>query len=121
MGPAALRTAGLLTLLDGLGFAVEDHGDISIGDVADLTDPPPDNARHYREIQRWTRALSARAYELARSGTIPIFLGGDHTLSMGSVNGIPRHWHALAPPPSAHSPAPHAAPNPPPPPPTANT
>ena len=93
MGPAALRTAGLLTLLDGLGFEVRDHGDLSIGDVAELADAPPDNAKHYREIQRWTRALSARAYELAQSA-IPIFLGGDHTLSMGSVNGIARHWHA---------------------------
>jgi arginase len=92
MGPAALRTAGLLTLLDGLGFDVEDHGDISIGDVAELADAPPDTARHYREIQRWTRALSARAYKLARSGAIPIFLGGDHSLSMGSVNGMARHW-----------------------------
>ena len=56
-------------------------------DMAELADAPPDNAKHYREIQRWTRALSGRAYELARSGAIPIFLGGDHTLSMGSVNG----------------------------------
>jgi arginase len=92
MGPAALRTAGLLTLLDGLGFAVDDHGDISIDGVAGLADEPPDNARHYREIQRWIRAVSGRAYELARSGAIPIFLGGDHSLSMGSVNGIARHW-----------------------------
>jgi arginase len=95
MGPAALRTAGLLTLLDGLGFEVNDHGDLLINGVADLADAPPDNAKHYREIQRWTRALSARAYELARSGAIPIFLGGDHTLSMGSVNGIVRHWHEI--------------------------
>ena len=92
MGPAALRTAGLLTVLDGLGFAVEDHGDLSINDVAELADVPPDNARHYREVQRWSRALSARAYKLARSGAIPIFLGGNHTLSMGSVNGLARHW-----------------------------
>jgi arginase len=95
MGPAALRTAGLLTLLDGLGLEVEDHGDLSIGEVAELADAPPDNARHYREIQRWTRGLSPRAYELARSGTLPIFLGGDHSLSMGSVNGIARHWHEM--------------------------
>jgi arginase len=92
MGPAALRTAGLLTVLDGLASEVRDHGDISISDVAELDDAPPDNARQYREIQRWTRALSARAYELARSGAVPIFLGGDHTLSMGSVNGVARHW-----------------------------
>jgi arginase len=93
MGPAALRTAGLVTLLDGLGFEVSDHGDLSIGEVAELADTLPDNAKHYREIQRWIGALSARAYELAQSGVIPIFLGGDHTLSMGSVNGMARHWH----------------------------
>jgi arginase len=95
MGPAALRTAGLLTLLDGLGFEVQDHGDISISDVAELADAPPDNARYYREIQRWIRTLSARAFELAQSGAIPIFLGGDHSLSMGSVNGMARHWRDL--------------------------
>jgi arginase len=90
-----LMTAGLLTLLDELEFEVRDHGDLWIGDVAELADAPPENARHYREIQRWSRALSARAYELARSGAIPIFLGGDHTLSMGSVNGIARHWREM--------------------------
>ena len=92
MGPAALRTAGLLNLLGGLGLDVTDHGDLSISNMSDLADAPPENARHYREIQRWTRALSKQAYELARSGAIPIFLGGDHTLSMGSVNGVARYW-----------------------------
>ncbi len=95
MGPAALRTAGLATVLGRLGFEVRDHGDISISTIAELTDAPPDKARHYREIQRWVRALSTQAYELARSGAIPIFLGGDHTLSMGSVNGIARHWREV--------------------------
>ena len=92
MGPAALRTAGLLTVLTALGLEVTDHGDLGIADVAELQDPPPDNAKHYREIQRWVRALSRRGYDLARSGAVPIFLGGDHTLSMGSVNGVARHW-----------------------------
>ena len=41
MGPAALRTAGLLTLLETLGFEVTDHGDLSIAGMADLTDVPP--------------------------------------------------------------------------------
>ena len=90
MGPAALRTAGLLTLLEGLGFGVIDHGDLSIAGMADLDDPPPDRTNHYRDIQRWTRRLSGRGYELAKSGAIPIFLGGDHSLSMGSVNAMSR-------------------------------
>lgn len=91
MGPAALRTAGLSTLLENLGLEVTDHGDLSVNGTADPTDAPPENANHYREIQRWTRALSRQSYELARSGAMPIFLGGDHTLSMGSVNGMARH------------------------------
>ncbi len=91
MGPAALRTAGLLTVLEELDFAVEDHGDLAVGGVAALGDTPPKNAKHYREIQRWIGTISARAYELARTGAIPIFLGGDHSLSMGSVNGVARH------------------------------
>jgi arginase len=95
MGPAALRTAGLMTLLDGLGFAVEDHGDLSVAGVAALDDKEPDNAKHYREIQRWIHTISAQAYGLARTGTIPIFLGGDHSLSMGSVNGVARHCREI--------------------------
>ncbi|HLX17502.1 MAG TPA: arginase [Bradyrhizobium sp.] len=95
MGPAALRTAGLLTLLEGLGFAVNDHGDFSVAGVADLDDALPDNAKHYREIQRWIGALSARAYEIVHSGAIPIFIGGDHSLSMGSVNGVARHCREI--------------------------
>jgi arginase len=92
MGPAALRTAGLLTVLESLGFEVADHGDLHVDNVPDLADVPPDRANHYREIQRWTRALSRRAYEVARSGALPIFLGGDHSLSMGSVNAMARYW-----------------------------
>jgi arginase len=92
VGPAALRTAGLPALLESLGLGITDFGDIGITDVADLTDVPPLKANHYREIQRWSRVLARRSYELAQTGAIPIFLGGDHSLSMGSVNGVARHW-----------------------------
>ncbi len=92
MGPAALRTAGLLTLLETLGFEVTDYGDLAVSGMADLSDPPPEKAKHYREIQRWTRLISRRGYEIAETGAIPIFLGGDHSLSMGSVNAMSRHW-----------------------------
>ena len=92
MGPAALRTAGLLAVLESLGFEVTDHGDLSVNGMADLADVPPEKANHYREIQRWTRLLSRRGYEIARTGAFPIFLGGDHSLSMGSVNAMARHW-----------------------------
>ena len=93
MGPAALRTAGLVGLLEGLGYRVEDHGDIAVRDLKPTNDTPPPNTKHYTEIQAWSRVLSARAFELTRSGAIPMFLGGDHSLSMGSINGVARYWH----------------------------
>ena len=92
MGPAALRTAGLAPLLGGLGFEVDDYGDLPVADIIESADFAPHNANHYREIQCWTRALSRRGYEIAKTGAIPIFLGGDHSLSMGSVNAMARHW-----------------------------
>lgn len=92
MGPAGLRTAGLARVLESLGYRVEDHGDILPRDLVPVAGPAPENARFYTEIAAWMRALSARSYEVARTGATPIFLGGDHSLSMGSVNGVARHW-----------------------------
>lgn len=91
MGPAALRTAGLVGVLEGLGIAVEDHGDLA-PDRSPRHDTPPPNARNYRDIQSWIGPISARAHAIAHNGAIPIFMGGDHSLSMGSVNGVARHW-----------------------------
>src|SRR5437868_3155832 len=92
MGPDALRTAGIARLLDQLGFAVQDHGDLAIGAITSDPSPPPASAKFYDEVKTWIRLLSERAYHLARSGAVPIFMGGDHSLSMGSVNGVARYW-----------------------------
>jgi arginase len=92
MGPAALRTAGIAPELEQLGFGVEDHGDLAISAVSAADGPPPGNAKYYEDIKGWIRTLSERAWLLARSGATPIFMGGDHSLSMGSVNGVARYW-----------------------------
>jgi len=93
MGPAALRTAGLVPLLESLSYAVEDRGDLALRDLSFVVDGEvPQNCKFYREIQGWIIETSRRAYDIARSGALPIFLGGDHSLSMGSVNGVARHW-----------------------------
>jgi arginase len=92
MGPAALRTAGIARLLAQLGCDVEDHGDMTRS-AQSLEGAPPANAKYYDEIKTWIRDLSARAFDLARTGALPIFMGGDHSLSMGSINGVARHFH----------------------------
>ena len=92
MGPAALRTAGIARLLEQLEFEVEDHGDLAIDRSAAGEEQGPVNARYYDQVKSWVRLLSERAWLLARSGAVPIFMGGDHSLAMGSVNGVARHW-----------------------------
>jgi arginase len=98
MGPDALRTAGIGRVLEQLGFDVEDHGNLAISAATAADGLPPANAKYYDDIKGWVRALSERAFLLAHSGAVPIFMGGDHSLSMGSVNGVVRHWQELGRP-----------------------
>jgi arginase len=91
MGPAALRTAGIARVLEQLELGVDDHGDLSIPAVVS-DGPVPANTKFYDEVKTWIRLVSERAYRLAQSGAIPIFMGGDHSLSMGSINGVARFW-----------------------------
>ncbi len=91
MGPEAIRTAQLAENLLALGHTVEDRGD-----VAPNITPRPTHAnssiRNLDEIAGWITALSEHSYAAAQSGT-PIFLGGDHSLSAGTVTGVARAAH----------------------------
>ncbi len=93
MGPAALRTTGLPALLMDLGYVVEDHGDMA----APAPFAPAMNAadaarcRNLDEIAGWLGVVHDRAYELMAAGGVPVFMGGDHALSMGTISGVARH------------------------------
>lgn len=84
MGPDAYRVAGLQEALTDLGHFVQDQGDV-IPDETGLVDHP--HLFSLPECVGWTRALSTTAQAAARQG-VPIFMGGDHALSMGTVAGM---------------------------------
>lgn len=85
MGPDAYRTAGLVEALSGLGHEVEDLGNLSPAPhQADAVDAPI-FARN--ETIAWTETLSKVAMDTMARG-LPVFLGGDHSLSLGSVAGV---------------------------------
>ncbi len=89
MGPAALRIAGIRTALSDLGYPVSDRGDLR----PTLADDLPEMARalNLKRVGGFIRDLEQATYEAASGGAIPILLGGDHSLSMGSVSGMARH------------------------------
>ena len=90
MGPAMLRTAGIVRTLRDLGHDVVDRGDVAPGDIDDMP-PPEGRARHAAEIASWTRALARETYAVMREGRLPVVLGGDHALAMGSIAGVARY------------------------------
>ena len=87
MGPAALRTAGLAETLAGLGYEVRDEGDLAIPPQSPRAHPNP-ALHHLAETIAWTDALRAAGPLAARDGAMPIFLGGDHSMSAGTVAGM---------------------------------
>ncbi|WP_136442722.1 arginase [Pacificoceanicola onchidii] len=86
MGPDAYRTARLPGALKGLGHAVADLGNVS-PDASSLSD---DHLHELGLTVGWTSALS-RAAEEAMAQGLPIFMGGDHALSLGTVHGVAAH------------------------------
>lgn len=86
MGPDAYRTAGLANMLRALGHAVEDIGNVSPRPQAPLPHSNP-AIHHLAETVAWTEALSAAT----PPESFPIFMGGDHSLSLGSIHGVARH------------------------------
>jgi len=87
MGPDAYRIAGLKEALEDLGHPVRDLGNVAPAAAA----PCPLPGLHASaEVIGWTQSLCAAAEAAMESG-IPIFLGGDHAISMGTVAGVSRH------------------------------
>lgn len=87
MGPASLRTAGLARAIEDLGWCVTERGDLAIPSQASRGHANP-ALHHLAECIAWTEILSAAAVETCRAGEMPIFLGGDHSMSAGTVRGI---------------------------------
>jgi arginase len=85
MGPDAYRTAGLAEALKDLGHKVEDQGNLSPASFE--PDAIGDQIYALQETIGWTHRL-IRAAENAMARGVPIFLGGDHALSLGSVAGV---------------------------------
>ncbi|MCV6548452.1 MAG: arginase [Cohaesibacter sp.] len=90
MGPDALRTAGLAQMLHSMGYDIHDYGNIAPKE----TDPDfkiAGNALNAADIAAWTKAIQKQASQMLQDGHFPVFMGGDHALSMGTVAALSHH------------------------------
>ncbi len=92
MAPEALRVAGVVPALTRLGLDVRDGGN--------LQGPPnPEHApqqgyRHLPECVQWNRAAYHEVGEALRQGAVPLLMGGDHSLAIGSISAVAAHCRA---------------------------
>jgi arginase len=95
LGPFALRAAGLADRLRELDFIVEDWGDLSGHPANPVRKPGPlqPGLSRAQEVLALARLSSDWAFAAIKAGAVPVFLGGDHSLSMGSVAGVSRACH----------------------------
>jgi arginase len=89
MGPEALRVAGLQAALEAHGAKVVDRGNLA--GPPNLWCPPVDGYRHLPEVVAWNTAVHEAVLAELRLGRLPLLLGGDHCLAIGSISAVARH------------------------------
>jgi len=89
MGPEALRVAQIAERLRARGLEVSDRGNLH-GPLNPWL-PPVDGYRHLAEVTAWNKAVHAAIYDELAQDRLPVMLGGDHCLAIGSVSAVARH------------------------------
>jgi arginase len=87
MGPSAIRYAGLEARLARLGRTCLDWGNVEAA-VAEAADPGEAHARFLREIKLTCERVSGRVASARRHGYLPLVLGGDHSVALGTLGGL---------------------------------
>jgi arginase len=89
MGPEALRVARIGPILEGHGVEVLDRGNLQGPSNPWL--PPVDGYRHLDEVVAWNQVVHEAVHAELQLGRLPILLGGDHCLGLGSISAVARH------------------------------
>jgi arginase len=95
MGPSALRVAGLNQKLAELGYQIEDLGNVLV-DQPESAPAGPTHARYLSQIAHTCARLAEMVERAADKGHVPLVLGGDHSVAIGTVAGVSRHLRKQA-------------------------
>jgi arginase len=95
MGPSAVRVANLNGRLAGLGYVVEDLGNVPVVQRESQPEGPVE-ARYLPQIAETCTHLAEMVRNVLRAGKFAIVLGGDHSIAVGTVSGVSQHLHERA-------------------------
>jgi arginase len=91
MGPSAMRLAGLNEKIASVGYEVEDLGNIQVEQPEKLPVGPA-NARYLPQIAHTCERLAGMVRQACDQARVPLVLGGDHSVAMGTVAGVASHF-----------------------------
>ncbi|MDQ0157489.1 arginase [Robertmurraya andreesenii] len=94
MGPSAIRYAGINERLNTLFDEVRDLGDIEVG-RPEVSIDKESNLRNLELIAEKTTSLAKKIDEVVQSGSFPLVLGGDHSIAIGTLAGVSKHYENL--------------------------
>jgi arginase len=94
MGPSALRVAGLQSRIKQLGHHVEDIGNIKVKQ-AEEQHYGEKRAKYLAEISETCKELAETVKKSLEEGLLPLVLGGDHSIAVGSISGVAAHFQKL--------------------------
>src|SRR3954452_481254 len=87
MGPSALRVANLNARLAALGYVVDDHGNVHVEQAEAAPEGHP-HAKYLPQIAATCHRLALMVAETLEAGAVPLVLGGDHSVAIGTVSGV---------------------------------
>ncbi len=92
MGPEALRVAGIASALRARGLDVLDLGNLT--GPANPWQAPVQGYRHLEEVVAWNQSVHDAVFQELEQDRLPVLLGGDHCLAVGSISAVARHCRA---------------------------
>jgi arginase len=91
MGPSAVRVAGLEARLEGIGHIVEDAGNIAVA-IPEQKKEGAANSKYLKEITATCTSSADLVLKTLEAGKIPLVLGGDHSVAVGTVSGVAKYY-----------------------------
>jgi arginase len=95
MGPSAIRYAGMIDRLKSLNIEVEDLGDVEIVKSEPTAVKEDTNLKNLREVALTNGNLANEVSSSISNGDFPLILGGDHSIAIGSIAGVAKHYNNL--------------------------
>ena len=95
LGPKSLIDAGLIRQLNHIHVHVSDEGSISIDSSTDSSAPRNSKLKHLETIAQVNARLRDKIDSLIEKYTFPLILGGDHSIAIGTIAGLTRHYQRL--------------------------